>query len=323
MTFWYCVAGSPLFSRPGVRPQFLDSPAVTSNSLPKSQTPTFLPANLQMSSSPESFQATDRVPERWKIWAMSTRSEPASRASSTFGTHEIVNSGPSGAEPTCCGTTVGPPSTNSTVEVLVLVEALLVRREVAGELRLRRPLELQADLGRLSRRRRRDARGLARRRRRRCRRLARRLAGGLARGSLGRGRARARSEQHGRRGHEPEDARLLPHASPHLRASPTRRVALSSIAAAPRVGGTIPNPRRTGKRPRCRSRGNSATVRRMRPPCPSAFVARRAVPRNHESLDHGDHRVEHDARDGRERHRGPRDVELQGARALDDHPAED
>ena len=114
VTFWYCVAGSPLFSRPGVRPQFFDRPAVTSNSLPKSQSPTFLPAALQMSSSPESFQATDRVPERWKTWAMSTRSEPDSRASRTFGTHEMVNSGPSGAEPTCCGTTVGPPSTNST-----------------------------------------------------------------------------------------------------------------------------------------------------------------------------------------------------------------
>ncbi len=63
---------------------------------------------------PLSFQATDRVPERWKIWAMSTRSEPDSRASRTLGTHEIVNSGPSGAEPTCCGTTVGPPSRNST-----------------------------------------------------------------------------------------------------------------------------------------------------------------------------------------------------------------
>ena len=116
---------------------------------------------------PLSFQATDRVPERWKIWAMSTRSEPASRASRTFGTHEIVNSGPSGAEPTCCGTTVGPPSTNVDVQVLLVEVALLLGREVAGELGLRGPLELEPDVGRLGRRRRRGralGSGLARRR---------------------------------------------------------------------------------------------------------------------------------------------------------------
>ena len=44
MTFWYWVAGSPPASRPGVRPQLVAA-AVTSNSLPKSQTPIFLPAN--------------------------------------------------------------------------------------------------------------------------------------------------------------------------------------------------------------------------------------------------------------------------------------
>ncbi len=87
---------------------------MTSNSLPKSQTPTFLPASLHGSSMSLSFQVTLRVPERWKIWAMSTRSEPDSRASRTLGTHEIVNSGPSGAEPTCWGTIVGPPSRKST-----------------------------------------------------------------------------------------------------------------------------------------------------------------------------------------------------------------
>ena len=75
MTFWYCLVGSPLFSRPGVRPH-VRAPAVTSNSLPKPQTPTFLPANLHGSSIALSFHDTDSVPERWKIWAMSTRSEP-------------------------------------------------------------------------------------------------------------------------------------------------------------------------------------------------------------------------------------------------------
>ena len=60
----------------------------------------------------ESFHETDSVPERWKIWAMSTRSDAGvpSRASSTFGTQLIVNSGPSAAEPTACGMTSGPPS---------------------------------------------------------------------------------------------------------------------------------------------------------------------------------------------------------------------
>ena len=32
------------------------------------------------------------------------------RASSTLGTQLMVNSGPSAAEPACCGMTVGPPS---------------------------------------------------------------------------------------------------------------------------------------------------------------------------------------------------------------------
>jgi hypothetical protein len=114
MTFWYCFDGSPLFSRPGVRPQ-VSAPAVTSYSLPKSQTPTFLPANPHGSLISLLFQETDSVPERWKIWAMSTRSEPPSRASRTFGTQEIVNSGPSGCEPTACGITSGPPGTNWTV----------------------------------------------------------------------------------------------------------------------------------------------------------------------------------------------------------------
>ncbi len=64
---------------------------------------------------PSPTHDTDRVPERWKIWAMSTRSEPSSRACRTFGTHEIVNSGPSGCEPTACGMTFGPPGMMLTV----------------------------------------------------------------------------------------------------------------------------------------------------------------------------------------------------------------
>ena len=89
------------------------APAVTSNSLPKSQTPTFLPAKSAGPVMFESFHDTDSVPERWKIWAMLTRSDAGlpSRASRTLGTQLIVNSGPSAAEPAACGMTSGPPST--------------------------------------------------------------------------------------------------------------------------------------------------------------------------------------------------------------------
>ena len=61
----------------------------------------------------ELFHDTDSVPERWKTWAMSTRSDAGLpiRASSTFGTQLIVNSGPSAAEPAACGMTSGPPGT--------------------------------------------------------------------------------------------------------------------------------------------------------------------------------------------------------------------
>ena len=85
---------------------------MTSNSLPKSQTPTFLPAKSAGLVMFESFHDTDFVPERWKIWAMFTRSDGGvpSLASRTFGTHEIVNSGPSAAEPATCGMTSGLPA---------------------------------------------------------------------------------------------------------------------------------------------------------------------------------------------------------------------
>ena len=145
MTFWYCVAGSPLFSRPGVRPQFVPRPAVTSNSLPKSQTPTFLPASLQMSSSPVSFQVTDRVPERWKIWAMSTRSEPGLAGLEDLRDPGDRELGAVGRRADLLRDDRRAAVDEVDVEVLGLVVALLVGREVAGELRLRRPLELQPD----------------------------------------------------------------------------------------------------------------------------------------------------------------------------------
>ncbi len=47
---------------------------MTSCSLPKSQTPTFLPLKSAGEVMLLSFQETESVPERWKIWAMLTRS---------------------------------------------------------------------------------------------------------------------------------------------------------------------------------------------------------------------------------------------------------
>ena len=59
---------------PGSRPYFLAA-AVTSNSLPKSHTPTFLLAKSLGEVMFDAFHDTDSVPERWKTWAMFTRSE--------------------------------------------------------------------------------------------------------------------------------------------------------------------------------------------------------------------------------------------------------
>ena len=59
---------------------------------------------------------TESVPERWKIWAMLTRSDwPVSTASSAFaGSQARVNSGPLGAEPTVTLATFGPPASSVT-----------------------------------------------------------------------------------------------------------------------------------------------------------------------------------------------------------------
>ena len=109
---WMTFSKSVPTSSPALR-----AAAVTSNSLPKSQTPTFLPAKSAGLVMFESFHDTDFVPERWKICAMFTRSDGGvpSLASRTFGTHEIVNSGPSVAEPATCGMMSGPAGTNVTL----------------------------------------------------------------------------------------------------------------------------------------------------------------------------------------------------------------
>ena len=76
---------------------------------------------------------------------MLTRSPPWSRAASSAGSQSIPNSAWPLAT-TCSGVMSGPPGLSVDVEALVLVVPLLERRVVAGELRLRHPLELQRDL---------------------------------------------------------------------------------------------------------------------------------------------------------------------------------
>ena len=53
---------------------------------------------------------------------------------------------PGRSRTTCSGVMSGPPGLSVDVEALLLVVALLERRVVAGELRLRDPLQLQRDL---------------------------------------------------------------------------------------------------------------------------------------------------------------------------------
>ena len=80
-------------SAPSERSARILAEARTSNSLPNGQAPMRLPSQSDTSVMPLSAHATDRVADRWKTCARWTRSEPASRASSTFGTQAMVNSG--------------------------------------------------------------------------------------------------------------------------------------------------------------------------------------------------------------------------------------
>ena len=121
------------------------SAAKISYSLPKPQLPMFLPAKSAGVVIPLSAKLTCRVPERWKIWAMLTMSAPASRLASALGTHARAKS-TSPLASCVCGTISTPPSTMVTSRHMLLVEALVLRGEVAGELGLREPLQLEADL---------------------------------------------------------------------------------------------------------------------------------------------------------------------------------
>ena len=93
---------------------------------------------------------TPSVPERWKIWAMSTMLAPASRVASALGTQAMAKSTSPLASCTC-GVTVGRVLDQRHVQALVLEVALVLRRVVAGELRLGHPLQLQLDgIGRVA-----------------------------------------------------------------------------------------------------------------------------------------------------------------------------
>ncbi len=102
-------------STPSWRSARIWAEARTSSSLPNGHAPMRLPSQSDTSVMPASAHATERVADRWKTCARWTRSDPASRAWSTFGTQAMVNSGPSGCEPTSCGTMVPPPGRISTV----------------------------------------------------------------------------------------------------------------------------------------------------------------------------------------------------------------
>ena len=129
-------------SSPGSRPASRAA-AVTSNSLPKSQTPTRLPAKSAGVATALSAHETESVPERWKVWAMFTRSEialghgPRGRAAPT----RRRTPGPVGSEPSTCGATSRAAVDDRHVEALLLPEAQVLGGEVARELRLRDPLE--------------------------------------------------------------------------------------------------------------------------------------------------------------------------------------
>ena len=85
-----------------------------------------------------------RVPERWKIWAIETRSVPPSRDWSMFGSQAVPMSAPPVAT-TWTLLMFGPPSSSVTSRPSVLVVALVERGVVAGELRLGDPLQLELD----------------------------------------------------------------------------------------------------------------------------------------------------------------------------------
>ena len=110
----------------------------------------FLPAKSAGVVMPLSLNDTCSVPERWKIWAMSAMLAPASRLASALGTQAMAKSA-SPLASCCLRHDVDAALEDLDVEALVLVEALVDGREVAGELGLHEPLQLQLHgLGRVA-----------------------------------------------------------------------------------------------------------------------------------------------------------------------------
>ena len=118
--------------------------ANSSGSLPPSHEPIFFPARSAGVRMFLSLKETIRVPERWRIWAIHTRSVPPSRDWSVFGTHETPRSAPPGRDDLQV-VDVRAARQDRDVKAGVLVVALVDRRVVAAELRLRHPLELELD----------------------------------------------------------------------------------------------------------------------------------------------------------------------------------
>ena len=245
MTFWYCVAGSPPFSRPGVRPQLVRGRGdlelvaevpdadLLAGELAGVVDAAVLPGHRQGAGALEDLGDVDQVGAR--LAGLEDLGHPRDRELGAVGRRaDLLRDDRRAA------------GEHLDRQVLGREVALLVRREVAGELGLRRPLELQADRSAAS--------AAGPRRRRRCAGATRPRAAADA----GAGRRRGRRSR-SRRSNTPRAAIaaatsprmrvLLPHASPLCR-RPARRGALSSAAARePRIGGTIPNPgRRTIRR---------------------------------------------------------------------------
>ena len=118
--------------------------AKISHSLPKPHEPIFLPSKSATESMPESAHDTWRVPERWKICAMSVRLAPGlDRSEHLRHPGDRVVDVAVGERVLRHDVAAGGDDLD--LQALLLEEALLLRGEVAGELALRQPLELELD----------------------------------------------------------------------------------------------------------------------------------------------------------------------------------
>ena len=106
---------------------------------------------------PLSFQVSWRIPLRWKTWAMLTTSCPVSRVASRLPIQSVPNSAsPDGDQ--LLRVDVRACRDNRHVQPFIFVVTERFRRIIAGELRLRHPLEHDAHRGQVLRARHRDQR---------------------------------------------------------------------------------------------------------------------------------------------------------------------